>query len=114
MNTLFERVGNLWNGSSTNKTGNNNVKVSQPISGQGQILQQPQQSQQVSSSYGEGTSISSLPTNDVQQPNYNDMYKQDPTPLVGAATPGGQEAFGGGPVAASEFLGGGGGFGSSW
>ena len=114
VNTLFERVGNLWNGSSTNKTGNNNVKVSQPISGQGQILQQPQQSQQVSSSYGEGTSISSLPTNDVQQPNYNDMYKQDPTPLVGAATPGGQEAFGGGPVAASEFLGGGGGFGSSW
>lgn len=115
VNTLVERVNDLWNGSSSkNKTGKNNVKVSQPISGQ--ILQQPQQSQQVSSSsYGEGTSISSLPTNDVQQPNYNDMYKQDPTPLVGAASPGGQEAFGGGPVAASEFLGGGGsGFGSSW
>jgi hypothetical protein len=113
VNTLVERIGDLWNGSSTNKTGKNNVKVSQPISGQGQILQQPQQAS--SSSYGEGTSISSLPTNDVQQPNYNDMYKQDPTPLVGAATPGGQEAFGGGPVAASEFLGGGGsGFGSSW
>jgi hypothetical protein len=112
VNTLVERVNDLWNGSSTNKTGKNNIKVSQPISGQ--ILQQPQQPQQVSSSsYGEGTSISSLPTNDVQQTNYNDMYKQDPTPLVGAATPGVQEAFGG-PVAASEFLGGGGGFGSSW
>lgn len=41
------------------------------------------------------------------------MYKQDTTPLVGAATPGvSQESFG--PVAASEFLGGGSAFGSAW
>jgi hypothetical protein len=51
-----------------------------------------------------------------QLPNYDAMYKQDTTPLVGAATPGmSQESFGGGePMAASEFLGGGGSFGSSW
>jgi hypothetical protein len=40
-------------------------------------------------------------------PNYDAMYKQDTTPLVGAATPGiSQESFGGGPMAASEVLGG--------
>jgi hypothetical protein len=74
--------------------------------------------------YNDGTAISSLPTNEVsygsenttqpqQLPNYNAMYKQDTTPLVGAATPGvSQESFG--PVAASEFLGGGSSFGSAW
>jgi hypothetical protein len=47
-----------------------------------------------------------------QLPNYNAMYRQDTTPLVGAATPGvSQESFG--PVPASEFLGGYS-FGSSW
>ena len=66
--------------------------------------------------YTDGTAISSLPTNESggeqsqQLPNYNAMYKQENTPLVGAASPA-QESFG--PVAASEFLGGGG-FGSSW
>jgi len=41
------------------------------------------------------------------------MYRQDTTPLVGAATPGGQEPFTG-PAAANEFLGGSGSFGSAW
>jgi len=66
----------------------------------------------ITQSLYEGTSISSLPTNEMQNslapqstPNYNSMYKQDTTPLVGAATPGqSQEQFE--PVAASEFLGG--------
>ena len=119
VNILVERIMGLWNGTPDNKKKNskNAVKVSQPISGQ-QILQPPSQG------YNDGTAISSLPTNDVQYgsentmqaqqlPNYNAMYRQDTTPLVGAASPGvTQESFG--PVPASEFLGGGGSFGSAW
>jgi hypothetical protein len=123
VNILVERVMALWNGTpdTKNKNGKNAVKVSQPISGQ--ITGQPiQGTAQIT--YNDGTAISSLPTNDVQYgssntaqpeqlPNYNAMYRQDTTPLVGAATPGvSQESFG--PVAASEFLGGGGSFGSAW
>jgi hypothetical protein len=124
VNILVERLMELWNGKPANpkKNGKNAVKVSQPISGQitGQAMN-PSATQPI---YNDGTAISSLPTNDVgygsentmqpqQLPNYNAMYKQDTTPLVGAATPGGsQESFG--PVAASEFLGGGSAFGSAW
>ena len=39
------------------------------------------------------------------------MYRQDTTPLVGAATPGGAEGFQE-PMAANSVLGGG--FGSAW
>jgi hypothetical protein len=114
----------LWNGNTNSnpkkKNGKNNVKVSQPISGQ-QILN----TAAPSTMYSDGTSISSLPTNEVtygnensvqpqQLPNYNAMYRQDTTPLVGAATPGGQESFSSGPAAANEFLGGSGSFGSAW
>ena len=125
VNILVERLMGLWNGTPANakKNGKNAVKVSQPISGQitGQPMMNPAASQAV---YTDGTAISSLPTNDVQYgseatmqpqqlPNYNAMYRQDTTPLVGAATPGvTQESFG--PVPASEFLGGGGSFGSAW
>jgi len=113
---LVDRVVELWEGKTEKKKNgkNGNIKVSQPISGQ--QITQPIPSV-------DGTSISSLPTNDLQYgspatiqpqqlPNYDAMYRQDTTPLVGAATPGvTQESFG--PVAASEFLGGGS-FGSSW
>ena len=75
------------------------------------------------STYNDGTAISSLPTNDVsyggqntvqaqQLPNYDAMYRQDTTPLVGAATPGMSEGFGE-PIAANSVLGGGA-FGSAW
>lgn len=107
---LVDRVVDLWDGKSgqqkNKKQQQGDVKVSQPISGQ--------QVQQQALMYSEGTSISALPSEPgpVQQlPNYDSMYRQDTTPLVGAATPGvTPEGFG--PVAASEFLGGG--FGSSW
>jgi hypothetical protein len=121
---LVDRVMELWNGNANNnKKSKNNVKVSQPISGQ--ITGQSMNPAAAQALYNDGTAISSLPINDAgyggenttqsqQLPNYNDMYKQDTTQLVGAATPGGsgQESFG--PVAASEFLGGGNSFGSSW
>lgn len=117
VSVLADRVMELWNGPDKNKKKgkNGNVKVSQPISGQQMIMPQQQ------SAYTDGTAISSLPTNDSsgdstmtqQMPNYDSMYRQDNTPLVGAATPGMSEGFTQGPVAASEFLNGSG-FGSSW
>jgi hypothetical protein len=73
--------------------------------------------------YTDGTAISSLPTYDTnnqnsmqpqQLPNYDSMYRQDTTPLVGAATPGiTSEGFNNGPVAANSVIGGFGG-GAPW
>lgn len=115
VSVLVDRAMELWDGRSDNrkKNGKNTVKVSQPISGQvtGQQMNPVTPTQ---STYTDGTAISSLPTNDSssqmqsqQLPNYDAMYRQDNTPLVGAATPGiSQESFGGGPMAASEVLGG--------
>jgi hypothetical protein len=114
---LVDRVMELWDGKKEQKkTGKNgNVKVSQPISGQ-------QSNQTTSNNYSDGTAISSLPTYDMsngspatlapqQLPNYDAMYRQDTTPLVGAASPGGTEGMGMmEPMAANSVLGGG----SSW
>lgn len=111
---LVDRVIELWEGKSDKKKKNikgGNVKVSQPISGQQMMMPS------TSMSYTDGTAISALPTNDEpamqpqQLPNYNNMYKQDTTPLVGAATPGMSEGFSE-PMAANSVLGGG--FGSAW
>lgn len=118
VSVLVDRVTELWDGSTDKKKKNGksgNVKVSQPISGQQQMMPS-------SMGYTDGTAISALPTNDVsygsenttqpqQLPNYNNMYKQDTTPLVGAATPGMAEGFGE-PMAANSVIGGG--FGSAW
>ena len=98
---IVDRLMELWEGpKDTKKRGKNvqnNVKVSQPIS-------------QNSSSQSMGsTSISSLPQQEQQLPDYNNMYQQDSTPLVGAATPG-MDSFG--PMAANE--GGGGAFGNAF
>ena len=74
----------LWEGPKDTKKGKGkgNVKVSQPIS-QNQLA-----INQSINSMG-STSISSLPPVQTQQlPDYNQMYQQDSTPLVGAATPG--------------------------
>jgi hypothetical protein len=84
---LVDRFLELWNGpkdTKNGKKGQGNVKVSQPIS-QNQIAM----NQSLNSSGT--TSISSLPTtsstSSQQYPDYNNMYQQDPTPLVGAASP---------------------------
>jgi hypothetical protein len=109
---LVDRIMELWNGKSDNKnkkTKNNGVKVSQPISGQ------MSQVQSQSQSYTDGTAISSLPTYDTAQnqnsqqlPNYDAMYKQDTTPLVGASSPGMTEGMMPlEPAAANSVLGGG-------
>lgn len=90
-----------------NGNGNGNVKVSQPIAGQ--LVSQPV------NQYTDGTAISALPTNDVVQtqqlPDYDNMYRQDTNPLVGAASPGMGDITE--PMAANSVLGNSGGF-SSW
>ena len=127
VNILVERIIDLWEGRADKKKNskgkNGAVRVSQPISGQitGQMMNNSAMNQSL---YTDGTAISSLPTNDVQYgssatiqpqqlPNYNEMYKQDNTPLVGAATPGQTENMGTmEPMAANSVIGGG--FGSAW
>jgi len=84
---LVDRVIELWEGPKDTKNnkkgkGNGNIKVSQPIS-QNQVAMN-----QSLNSMG-STSISALPPAQTQQlPNYDQMYQQDNTPLIGAATPG--------------------------
>lgn len=132
INILSERIEGLWNGESDTsnnkkkKKGNSSVKVSQPISNQGQ--QQPSYPQQnmilpspSSVSMNGTTSINNLPqmggggggSGSPQQSNqnYNDFYANQETPLVGANSP---EGFGGGGeiLAANAVLGGS--FGSSF
>lgn len=124
INILLERLYELWEGKTADKkkkttsTTNSNVKVSQPIS-QRPILNSQLPNRQ--SNYNDGTSINSLPTQDMtgasqqQLPNYNAMYRNDSTPLVDAATPGQtNEGFSHEPMAASDALGGGWGGFSSW
>jgi hypothetical protein len=108
---LVDRVYEYINGEEEDKkkkkNGNGNVKVSQPIAGQ--MVSQPV------NKYTDGTAISALPTNDVSQtqqlPDYDNMYRQDTTPLVGAASPGMGDITE--PMAANSVLGNSGGF-SSW
>jgi hypothetical protein len=103
---IVDRVMELWEGpkdTKKGKKGQGNVKVSQPISQNATAA--------ISQSLG-STSISSLPQqqqSSQQLPDYNSMYQQDSTPLIGAATPG-MESFG--PMAANDALGGG--FGSAF
>jgi len=105
---IVDRIMEIWEGPTDpkkGKKGQGSVKVSQPIS----------QNQTMASSSMGSTSISSLPqqTSSQQLPDYNNMYQQDSTPLVGAATPG-MESFG--PMAANDAIGGsfGSAFGSGW
>ena len=106
---LVDRLIELWEGrtgESKTKNGKNSksqVKVSQPIS-------QNQTAMNQSLNSMGSTSISSLPPVQTQQlPNYDQMYQQDSTPLIGASTPG-TENF----EPAPANMGGGGAFGSAF
>ena len=83
LSILVDRIIDLWEGPKDTKKGKKgNVKVSQPIS-------QNQMAMSQSLNSMGSTSISSLPPVQSQQtPNYDQMYQQDSTPLVNAATPG--------------------------
>lgn len=114
---LVERITELWNGKPDNKTKKGTVKVSQPISGLTNTV-----TSQSMSGYTDGTAINSLPTFDATQnsgpsqqlPNYDSMYRQDSTPLIGAASPAMTENMSGmmEPMAANSVLGGSSGWGS--
>jgi len=122
INILIDRLTDLWEGSnssdkkkSKNKKSNNAQQQQQGIS----TTQTSNQNAMNQSLYNDGTSINSLPTSDItmtnaspmisqQLPDYNNMYRKDNTPLVGAATPG--QSHDGGfmePMAANSVLGGG-------
>jgi hypothetical protein len=110
---LFDRLVDLWEGrtddNKNKKKSKGSVKVSQPISGQPQMQMTTEaMSNSLYGGMSQGTtSISQLPTEQVKQnaPDYNAMYRNDNTPLQGAATPGGGD-FGGMIMAANEALGG--------
>jgi hypothetical protein len=108
---IVDRIMELWNGpqdtKKKSKKGQGNVKVSQPISQQ----QQPQSAMNQAINTMGTTSISSLPQQ--SSPDFNSMYQQDNTPLVGAATPG-MEGFDNGPVAANSVGGFASAFGGGW
>ena len=98
---LVDRLVELWEGpkdTKKGKKGQGNVKVSQPIS-------QNQSAMNQSLNSMGSTSISALPTSQPTQmqqlPDYNQMYQQDSTPLVGAATPGMESMDNMEPVAAN-------------
>jgi len=91
---LAERVVDFWNGNSSEKNKKKKKKNTQQ--------QQQANEEAISQSLGT-TSISSLP---VQQPtNFNQMYQNDNTPLIGASTPGGEMMMTE-PMAANSALGG--------
>ena len=110
---LVDRVVELWEGKSESdkkgkkKKGQGNIKVSQPIAqGQPQVVRE---------TFSDGTT----PIDQLAQPNFNQMYGGQQTPLVNAATPGQNNPYvdpmmmPSGPMAANEALGGSFG-GSSW
>ena len=107
---VVDRLMDLWNGNQNQKgtkgkkRGSGNVKVSQPISQQGQGQQGQGAMNQSINSMGT-TSISSLPITQ-PMPDYNSMHQEEQNPLVGAATPGmgmALESFV--PMAANDGLG---------
>jgi hypothetical protein len=121
---LVERIFELWDGKSDEKkkgnnkggkggnNGNGNVKVSQPIS-QNQSMNTNTNNNNYNNNHNNHnnnnyseqgtTSINSLPPMQTQQmPDYNNMYQNDSTPLIGAASPG-MDSFG--PMAANDMLG---------
>lgn len=86
---LTDRVIELWEGpqdTKKKKKGQGNVKVSQPIAQQQAQSAMNQSLSSMGQSSAGTTSISSLPQQ--SSPDFNSMYQQDNTPLVGAATPG--------------------------
>jgi hypothetical protein len=96
VNILLDRIYIAWNGgggnSSNDKRGKKtNVRVSQPISNSGGSIQMHQQQPQ-QQSYSDTSLINSLPNITSQyanqeEPNFNAMYQNNPTPLLGAKSP---------------------------
>jgi hypothetical protein len=76
---LADRVVDFWNGNQSDKKKKKKKNTQQ----------QQQPNEQAISQSLDSTPISSIPVQ--QQPNFNQMYQIDNTPLIGAATPGGEQ-----------------------
>ena len=109
VNILLDRLSTAWNGgnsSNDKKAKKTSVKVSQPISNSNVSIQSQQQQQQ---SYSDTSLINNLPnttsqyTPQQEDPNFNAMYQNNPTPLIGANSPSYIE--GNQIMAANELLG---------
>jgi hypothetical protein len=112
INILVDRLNRAWNGDNATSDKKNKkssgVKISQPISNNQQQLTIPS---------GDTSLINNLPTTPSQytqqeEPNFNAMYQNNSTPLIGANSPSYNESFT--PMAANEVLGGNQGLMSSW
>lgn len=110
VNILLDRLSTAWNGgnsSNDKKAKKTSVKVSQPISNSNVSNQFQQQSQQ--QSYSDTSLINNLPnttsqyTPQQEDPNFNAMYQNNPTQLIGANSPSYNE--GNQIMAANELLG---------
>jgi hypothetical protein len=120
VNFLMERVNDLWEGKSSDK---NSITKTVNVNGKPVEVKITPTNNNNTSSQGSGngtTSINNLPVSDSnvnnhalsqQLPNYNNMYRQDTTPLAGAQNPGVSDDLFNEPMAAND--GGVGGF-SSW
>ena len=110
VNILLDRISTAWNGgnsSNDKKAKKTNVKVSQPISNSN--MSNPIQQQQQQQSYSDTSLINNLPnttsqyTPQQEDPNFNAMYQNNPTQLIGANSPSYIE--GNQIMAANELLG---------
>jgi len=111
VNILVERIVDLWEGNTDDKKKKKKKQQSQQGQSQNSQILMPRVNQEamttINNSYSDGTAIGSLPTSsgDGSTTNYDKMYRNDNTPLVNAATPGGlQEGFME-PMAANSVLG---------
>ena len=116
LNILIDRVIDLWQGKKEvpakgqgqqgQQGGQNVVRVTQPFSGQ----HQPSQADYLDAGQllPSNRQLSAMPNMGQQQnPDFNSMYPNNPTPMPGAMNPGGMMSE---PVAANS----GGGWGSAW
>lgn len=115
---LVDRLWELYEGQTSsngqNKSGQGQVRVTQPLSQQYAAPPQQQQVMSMPPPQAQMTNMKSQ-SNEYsipQTPNFNNMYAGPETPLVGAANPGGMmETME--PMAANDYFGGGG-FGSAF
>jgi hypothetical protein len=119
LNILIDRVIDLWHGKKEGQQGQqqqqgqgqgqgqNVVRVSQPFSGGGQRPVTQADYLDRSQLLPSNPQLSAMP-NQQQNPDFNSMYPNNPTPMPGAMQPGGGMMME--PVAANE----GGGWGSVW
>ena len=111
-NILVERFINIWEGHTTikeNNAKNSKVRVTQPIVQQGGGMNMPPPSSTYTNNSGgipPGTAMQNPPMANQGSQDFNGMYQQNPTPMIGAQSP-----MDMGVMAANEALGGNGSFG---